>query len=114
HGVVLRTRPAQSARKYRAIWSADGSPLAIHSARQRTLLLGYLGQRLKKAGLPSDFCPVELGMRYGNPSIESALTRLANANAERILVLPLYPQYSASATASVFDRVAELMRRRRR
>ena len=114
HGVVLRTRPAQSAKKYRAIWTADGSPLALHSARQRTLLLGYLGQRLKKAGLPSDFCPVELGMRYGNPSIESALAKLAGANAERILVLPLYPQYAASTTASAFDRVAGVLRERRR
>ena len=114
HGIVLRTRPAKTAAKYRAIWTADGSPLAVHSNRQRTLLLGYLGQRLKKAGLPSDFCPVELGMRYGAPSIDSALDKLRAANAERILVLPLYPQDAASTTASAFDRVSGALRRVRR
>ena len=114
HGVVLRTRPSRSAAKYRKIWTPDGSPLAVHSARQRTLLLGYLGQRMKKAGLPADFCPVELGMRYGNPSIDAALRKLRAANAERILVLPLYPQYAASTTASAFDRYADALRGMRR
>jgi ferrochelatase len=114
HGIVLRMRPARSAAKYRLIWMADGSPLAVHSAKQRTLLLGYLGQRLKKAGLPADFCPVEIGMRYGQPSVASALDRLRAANCERILVLPLYPQYAASTTASAFDCVAAYVRRQRR
>ena len=67
YGVILFVRPTQSAKKYAAIWTRDGSPLLVHSVRQRTLLLGYLGQRLKAAGLPADLCPVELGMRYGNP-----------------------------------------------
>ena len=106
HGVVLRLRPARSAAKYRLIWTKDGSPLAIHAARQRSLVLGYLGQRLKKAGLPADLCPVEFGMRYGQPSIGVALDRLKALDCERILVLPLYPQYAASTTASAFDAVA--------
>lgn len=114
HGVVLRTRPAKSAARYKSIWMKEGSPLLVHSQVQRTLLLGYLGQRLKSAGLPSDLCAVELGMRYGNPSIASALARLADARAERIVVLPLYPQYSASTTASAFDAVAAALRRQRR
>jgi ferrochelatase len=114
HGVILRVRPAASARKYRAIWTKDGSPLAVHSARQRSLLLGYLGQRLKKAGLPADLCPVEIGMRYGNPSIASAIDRLSAADCERLLVLPLYPQYSASTTATTLDEVARHLRGVRR
>ncbi|HVE49793.1 MAG TPA: ferrochelatase [Casimicrobiaceae bacterium] len=114
HGVVLRVRPQQSAKKYRLIWTPDGSPLAVHSARQRTLLVGYLGQRMKKGGLPSDFGPVELGMRYGNPSIGAALDKLAAQSCERILVIPLYPQYSASTTASTFDAMAEHFRDVRR
>src|SRR5258708_35661230 len=76
HGVILRVRPAQSAQRYATIWTKDGSPLMVHSQHQKTLLLGYLGQRLKTLGLPSDHCLVELGMRYGNPSIAAALERL--------------------------------------
>ncbi|MEO8754087.1 MAG: ferrochelatase [Casimicrobiaceae bacterium] len=107
HGVILRVRPAQSARKYEAIWTKDGSPLLVHSTRQKTLLLGFLGQRLKAAGFPADLCPVEIGMRYGNPAIGAAIAKLRAAHCEKILVLPLFPQYSAAATASAFDAVAE-------
>ncbi len=114
HGVILRVRPAKSAAKYAAIWTRDGSPLLVHSQRQRTLLLGYLGQRLKAAGLPADLCPVELGMNYGNPGIGGAIDKLRAAHCEKILVLPLFPQYSASATASTFDAVAAHLRRMRR
>ena len=114
HGVILNLRPAQSARRYAAIWTPDGSPLLAHSLRQRTLLLGYLGQRLKHAGLPADLCPVELGMRYGAPSVATALDKLHAAHCERILVLPLYPQYAASTTASAFDAVASHLAHARR
>ncbi len=114
HGVILNTRPAQSAKRYQAIWTKDGSPLLVHSLRQRTLLMGFLGQRLKRAGLPADLCPVELGMRYGNPSIAAALDKLRAANCEKILVLPLYPQYAASTTASTFDAVAAYLSHVRR
>ena len=55
HGVVLRTRPARSAKKYAMIWSSEGSPLLVHSVKQRTLVMGYLGQRMKDRGLPADF-----------------------------------------------------------
>ncbi|MFO1325523.1 MAG: ferrochelatase [Burkholderiales bacterium] len=114
YGVILFVRPAASARKYAAIWTKDGSPLLVHSQRQKTLLRGYLGQRLKAAGLPADLCPVELGMRYGNPSVGDALDRLRAAHCEKVLVLPLYPQYSASATASAFDAVADHLYQARR
>ncbi len=100
------TRPAASAKKYKAIWTKDGSPLLVHSVKQKALLLGFLGQRLKTAGFPADLCPVELGMRYGEPDIGGAIDRLRAANCEKILVVPLYPQYAASTTASAFDAVA--------
>jgi ferrochelatase len=114
HGLVLRTRPAKSAAKYAAIWHKDGSPLLVHSQRQKVLLLGYLGQRLKKLGLPADLCPVELGMRYGAPSIDEAIDKLRAAVCERILVLPLYPQYAASTTGSALDALARHFERVRR
>jgi protoporphyrin/coproporphyrin ferrochelatase len=110
HGIILRVRPKKSAEKYRQIWTKDGSPLLVHSQRQKTLLLGYLGQRLKQAGLPADLCPVELGMRYGNPTMASAIDKLRAAHCEKILVLPLFPQYSASTTATAFDAIAAHLR----
>ncbi len=114
HGVILRTRPARSARRYAQIWTKDGSPLAVHSLRQKSLLMGYLGQRLKRAGLPADLAPIEVGMRYGNPSIASAIYRLKAGGAEKLLVLPLYPQYAASTTATAIDAVAVHCERMRR
>jgi ferrochelatase len=99
YGVVLPFRPAKSAAKYAKVWMPEGSPLAVWTAKQATLLRGYLGQR----GWPA---PVRHAMRYGNPSIAAALDALVADGAERILVLPLYPQYAASTTASVFDAVA--------
>jgi ferrochelatase len=113
HGVILRVRPAKSAAKYRAIWMPEGSPLLVHTRRQADLLRGYLGERLKRAGLPADGVPIEVGMRYGEPSVASALAKLRAAGVDRLLVLPLYPQYAASTTASVCDAVfAELGRMR--
>ena len=104
HGVILRIRPAQSARKYARIWTSEGSPLLAISRRQAAALAKTLAER----------CPgpvqVALGMRYGQPSIASALAELRTAGAERLLVLPLYPQYSAATTASTFDAVAAELR----
>jgi len=114
HGVILRTRPARSAKKYAMIWSPEGSPLLVHSVKQKTLVMGYLGQRLKDLGLPADFAAVEVGMRYGNPGIRDALDRLRTAGCDRILVAPLFPQYSASATASALDAVMAHAQRLRR
>jgi protoporphyrin/coproporphyrin ferrochelatase len=114
YGVILFVRPVTSAKKYAAIWTKDGSPLLVHSVKQRTLLQGYLGQRLKGAGFPADLCPVELGMRYGEPSVRGAIDRLRAADCEKILVLPLYPQYAASTTAATLDAVADHLRSARR
>jgi protoporphyrin/coproporphyrin ferrochelatase len=99
HGVILRTRPARSARAYQAVWSLSGSPLLDGSQR----LADALSQRLGKT-LPGPI-HLALGMRYGNPSIPSALARLRAANCRRLLILPAYPQYSATTTASTFDAV---------
>ncbi|HWH84159.1 MAG TPA: ferrochelatase [Burkholderiaceae bacterium] len=98
HGVILRTRPAQSAQKYAKIWTANGSPLKVWTEKQATLLRGYLGQR-------GHAVEVRYAMRYGAPSIASVLDELKAKGATRVLVLPLYPQYSATTTASVSDAV---------
>ena len=105
--IVLRVRPAKSARKYEKIWKPDGSPLRIYTERQAQLLRGFLGERLKVA------LPVVAGMRYGKPSIAQGLRELGERGCRRILVLPLYPQYSESTTASVqdvLDRLAPRMK----
>ena len=107
NGIILRTRPAESAGKYAKIWTRDGSPLRVHTEKQATLLRGYLGERLRTPHA------VQWAMRYGSPSIESAILELRKQHCDRILVLPRYPQYSASTTASVFDAVAATLRRLR-
>jgi len=107
HGVILNTRPARSARKYARIWTSEGSPLMVHTVRQSRLLGGFLGERVRPP--PA----VEYAMRYGEPSIGGVLKRLKTAGCDRILVLPLYPQYAASTTATAFDEVARFMQRAR-
>ena len=98
HGVILRVRPAKSAAKYAQVWTPEGSPLKLWTEKQTKLLQGFLGER----GLP---LVVRYAMRYGSPSVASQLTALKQAGCVRILVLPLYPQYSATTTASAFDAV---------
>ena len=98
HGIILRTRPAKSAAKYASIWTPEGSPLAMWTSKQAKLLRGWLGEAGSNV-------LVRHAMRYGNPSIASQLDALKAEGATRILVLPLYPQYSATTTASVFDAV---------
>ena len=107
HGVILRTRPAQSARAYQKIWTEDGSPLLLHSSDIARETSARLNSRL------SGNIAVTLGMSYGEPSIQSALNELHDANVRRLVVLPLYPQYSGSTTASVFDAVTSELSRRR-
>jgi ferrochelatase len=97
NGIILNTRPKKSAAKYASIWQKDGSPLRVHAEKQTALLQGYLG-RLTKAPFV-----VEHAMRYGNPSIPAALRKLKAQNCQRILVVPLYPQYAASTTATATD-----------
>lgn len=107
NGIILNLRPAKSAAKYAAIWTADGSPLRVHTERQAKLLKGWLGEQ------GHDGVLIDWAMRYGQPSIAGAMDRLRAAGAERILILPLYPQYAASATGSVMDDVADWIKRTR-
>ena len=96
NGLILPTRAKKSAEKYASIWTPEGSPLKVHTEKQVKLLRGYLGQ----AG---HHVVVAHAMRYGEPSIADTLTRLKAAGCTRILLLPLYPQYSAPTTATACD-----------
>jgi ferrochelatase len=95
HLVILPLRAGRVARKYASIWLADGSPLAVYTRD----LAAALQQRLPQAHVAS-------AMRYGEPAIAQAIARLREAGATRVLVLPLYPQYSTTTTASVADALA--------
>lgn len=108
HGVILRIRPRRAARAYASVWTDAGSPLLAISRKQAKAL-----QQALQARVPGPV-KVVLGMRYGNPSIASALQELRAANVRRLLVLPLYPQYSATTTASTFDAVSDELRTWRR
>ncbi len=100
HGVILRTRPRRSARKYAKIWTAQGSPLAALSSELRVKLTSTLAERVLAP------FSVELGMLYSRPSVSEGLQRLRELGAQRILVVPLFPQYCGASTGSVYDQVA--------
>jgi ferrochelatase len=107
NGIILRTRPAKSAAAYQGVWSDEGSPL-LHISRA-------LGERIReRIQQQGHDIPLVTAMRYGSPSIPDGLAELEKAGVERLLVLPLYPQYSATTTASTFDAVAEELSRWRR
>ncbi|MBP6107211.1 MAG: ferrochelatase [Steroidobacteraceae bacterium] len=97
HGVILRTRPQRSAHAYQKIWTPEGSPLLVESRKLVAGLAARLQQRL------GDDVMVDLAMTYGQPSIKSVLARFREQNLQRLLVLPLYPQYSSTTTGSIFE-----------
>lgn len=103
YGAILPFRSGRSAAAYRSIWMPEGSPLRVHSER----LAAGLDRALSEAGLA---VPVRLAMSYGQPSIASVLRQLQEEGLRRLIVLPLYPQYSATTTASVFDAVVDELR----
>lgn len=105
-GAVLTRRPRSLAPRYRDIWLDEGSPLLVYSQAQAT----GVQQRLRAQGIDAR---VALGMRYGNPSIDSGLNELQQAGCEHVLVVPMYPQYAASTTATAVDAVARNLARRR-
>ena len=98
HGIILRVRPKRSAAKYASIWTAEGSPLRTGTQKQALLLHGRLGQKGHRVSALH-------AMRYGAESVTSRLDQLKADGTTRVLILPAYPQYSATTTASVFDAV---------
>lgn len=104
YGFILPLRPRRLVHAYESVWTEQGSPLLAIGTAQRTALQQRLG---------SDVL-VELAMRYGRPSIEAAIAALEAAGVQRLVVLPLYPQYSATTTASVLDAVFAALSARRR
>ena len=105
NGPILLFRPARSARNYASIWLPDGSPLMVYSQCQCDAL-----QARWERQFPGQV-RVELAMRYGNPSIAQGLAALRDARCRKIFVVPLYPQYAAATTASIFDAVAKELRK---
>ncbi|MEJ2608710.1 MAG: ferrochelatase [Candidatus Thiodiazotropha sp.] len=105
HGIILRIRPKRSAKAYASIWTEEGSPLLVISEKLRADLQKQLSSRFSG---PVHFA---LAMRYGNPSIPKVLEALRRQNVQRLLVVPLYPQYSATTTASIFDAVTHELQR---
>ncbi|MGF1687647.1 ferrochelatase [Photobacterium japonica] len=98
HGVILPVRAPKVAKLYQSVWMDEGSPLMVYSKRQQQQLAQMLD------------VPVELGMTYGNPSLASGLAALKAQGCDKVLVLPLYPQYSRTTTAAVFDKVAKVLK----
>lgn len=105
HGIILNTRPKRVAAAYASIWTEQGSPLLVISQQQQKALQA----KLKHDGYD---IPVELAMTYGNPSMSAGLDALAAKDVEEIIVLPLYPQYSATTTGAVFDQLARVIAKR--
>ena len=106
HLIVLRTRPKASARLYQKVWTPEGSPLAVTTGRQAALL----ESRLRAAGYEVRALPA---MRYGEPSIASAVEALTSQGVDRLLALPMYPQYASATTGSSLDRLFAVARSRR-
>ncbi len=100
HCFVLTLRPGKATHAYRKIWTKQGSPLIVHTRQ----LAARLGQRLNQTSTTVDFA-----MRYGKPAIEQKLEQFRRQGIERIVILPMYPQYSSTTTASVFDEVMRVM-----
>ena len=105
--IILRIRPRRSAKLYESVWTEGGSPLLVYSQAQVDGVKKLLDEKYD-----SDI-PVVLGMRYGNPSIESAINDLTEQNVREITILPLYPQYSGATTGSTFDAVADVFKKTR-
>ncbi len=98
--IIVPFRAPKSAALYKKIWTPEGSPLLTHGKKIKNLLRQSLGGKYS----------VELGMRYGNPSIEDALDILKNKKVEHIIIIPLYPQYASSSTGSTMEEIFRIMK----
>lgn len=107
NGIILNIRPAKSAGKYEQIWTAEGSPLKVHTERQTAQVAALLGEQVDSPLV------VEYAMIIGNPSIAEKLQQMKMQGCDRILVLPLFPQYAASSTGCVLDGVFSALRKMR-
>ena len=104
--IILPLRSKRIAKNYQAIWTEQGSPLLAISRQQKDALQAYLDNQNINT-------QVEIAMTYGNPSMQSAVKNLLKNQVERIIVLPLYPQYSSSTTGAVFDAFANALKEER-
>ena len=104
HGLILPFRPKKSAEKYAKIWMPEGSPLKVHTERQTKLLREELQTRLQNPPI------VEYAMNIGKPSVATVMTRMQEQGCERILIIPLFPQYAASSTAAAMDNVFAVLK----
>ena len=100
---ILPKRSKESAKRYLSIWTREGSPLRVHTEKQMKFVRGYLGERGQRDIL------VDYAMRYGEPSIKSQLSVFKEKNIDRMLLLPLYPQYARSSTATALDAATAAM-----
>jgi len=103
NGAVLRTRPAKSAEAYARVWTDRGSPLMVNCRDITERLEKQMKQRFRGK------VEMALGMRYGSPSLESALESLRERGVRRLLVLPLYPQYASSTSGSTFEKLTQIL-----
>ena len=104
YGIILRVRPRRSVKLYRSIWTQSGSPLIVIMES----IADKLGSQINASSKGS--IAVEIGMRYGRPSIAGALAKLRSAGIQNLVVFPLYPQYSGTTTGSTFDAVFQEIR----
>ena len=105
--IILNIRPARSAEAYSTVWTEEGSPLLVNTRNQAEGLKNALSSKY------GDEIAVDFGMRYGEPSIESAIKELESIGIQKLLVLPLYPQYSGPTTGSTFDAIAKFFVKQR-
>ncbi|HEX7129105.1 MAG TPA: ferrochelatase [Rhodanobacteraceae bacterium] len=103
HGYILRVRPRRSAEAYAKVWTHEGSPLAVFSAQLKQAVQDEIAKHARDVR-------VELAMRYGAPSVRDTLLALQREGVQRVLVLPLYPQYSGAASGSVLDALADTIK----